>query len=140
MGQLARVLLWAESVVSAILGVLLVAGGLVVLGGGAGLPGVINVDEPGFGHGIGLWAVAIGIGVLVMSGWGIWTGVGLRRNRRAARVSAFVYCAVWILIGAVWIVAATTPIPGAVTAIVNVLILVGFLAWSRASAPSGHGR
>lgn len=139
MGQLARVLLWAESVVWAILGVLLIAGGLVVLGGGAGLPGVVNVDEPGFGHGIGLWAVAIGIGVLLMSGWGLWTGVALWRNRRAARVSALVYCAVWTMLGAVWIVAATTPIPGAVTVIVNVLILVGCLAWSPAPAPSGHG-
>jgi len=138
MGRLARALLWAESAAWTILGALLVAGGLVVLSGGTGLPGVVNVDESGFGHGIGVWAVAVGIGVLVMAGWGIWSSVALRRSDRAARVSALVYCAVWIVLGAVWIVVATTPIPGAVTVIVNVLILIGCLRWSRAPAASGH--
>ena len=135
---MARGLLWAESAAWTILGALLVAGGLVVLSGGTGLPGVVNVDESGFGHGIGLWAVAVGIGLLVMGGWGIWSSVTLRRSDRAARVSALAYCGVWAVLGAVWIVVATTPIPGAVTVIVNLLILVGCLTWLWAPAASGQ--
>lgn len=139
MERLARALLWAESVTWTVLGVLLVAGGLVVLSGGTGLPGVVNVDDPGFGHGIGLWSVAVGTGVVLMGGWGIWSSVALRRSERAARVSALVYCAVWTLLGAVWIVVATTPIPGAVTVIANLVILVGCVAWRRAPAASSRG-
>jgi hypothetical protein len=137
MASLARVLLWVESVVWSLLGALLIVGGLVVLGGGTGVPGVVNVDEPGFGRGIGAWAAGLGVAVLAMGVWGLWIGSALRRHQRSGRISALVFCVLWITFGVVWITVATTPIPGAVTTIVNGVILVGFVMARRAQSGSG---
>ena len=137
MAALARVLLWVESVVWSLLGALLIVGGLVVLGGGTGVPGVVNVGEPGFGRGIGAWAAGLGIAVLGMGVWGLWLGSALWRRLRSGRIGALVFCVVWITFGVVWITVATTPIPGAVTMIVNGVILVGFVMGRRVRSGSG---
>jgi hypothetical protein len=137
MASLARVLLWGESVVWSLLGALLIVGGLVVLGGGTGVPGVVNVDEPGFGRGIGAWAAGLGVAVLATGVWGLWLGSAQRRHQRSGRIDALVFCVVWITFGVVWITVATTPIPGAVTIIVNGVTLVGLVMGRRARAGSG---
>jgi|BarGraIncu00222A_1022003.scaffolds.fasta_scaffold27928_3 hypothetical protein len=140
MAWVARVLLWVESVVWSLLGALLIVGGLVVLGGGTGVPGVVNVDEPGFGRGIGAWAAGLGVAVLAMGVWGLWIGTSLRRHQRSGRIGALAFCALWIAFGVVWITVATTPIPGAVTTIVNGVILVGFVTARGAQSGSGLRR
>jgi len=84
MGQLARVLLWAESGVWAILGVLLVAGGVVVPRWRRRTSRASSTSmNPDLGtvSASGRSPSASG----AADEWlGIWTGVGLRRNRRAA--------------------------------------------------------
>jgi hypothetical protein len=137
MASLGRVLLGVESVVWSLLGALLIVGGLVVLGGGTGVPGVVNVDERGFGRGIGAWAAGLGIAVLAMGVWGLRLGSAQRRHQRSGRLGALVFCVVWITFGVVWIAVATTPIPGAVTIIVNGVILAELVMGRRARAGSG---
>jgi hypothetical protein len=134
MRQVARVLLWIESSAWVLLGALLIAGGLIVLRGGTGLPGVINVDEPGFGNVIASCAVGAGAAMLGAGVWGIWTSRAVRRGAAAARTNALAFCCLWIILGLVWIVVATTPIPGAVTIIINALILSGFIGRSPSPA------
>lgn len=130
MRQLARALLWIESSAWVLLGALLIAGGLIVLRGGTGIPGVVNVDEPGFGSVIAGWAVGAGAAMLGAGAWGIWTARAVRRRAGVARSNALAFCCLWIILGLVWIVVATTPIPGAVTIVVNALILSGFIGRS----------
>ncbi|MFZ0128647.1 MAG: hypothetical protein WB808_12145 [Candidatus Dormiibacterota bacterium] len=134
MRQLARVLLWIESAAWVLLGALLIAGGLIVLRGGTGLPGVVNVDEPGFGSVVAGWAVGAGAAMVGAGSWGIWTARAVHRGAAAARTNALVFCCLWIVLGLVWIVVATTPIPGAVTIVVNALILSGFILRSPSAA------
>jgi hypothetical protein len=140
MAQLARILLWIESAVWAVLGVLLIAGGFIVLGGGTGVPGVINVGEPGFGPGIGAWAVGVGVVGVVIGGAGMWIGLALHRRARIARAAALSFCGVWIVLGVVWIAVATTPIPGLVTLVVNGVIVLGFVLPPRPLTTTGRGR
>jgi hypothetical protein len=134
MRQLARVLLWIESSAWVLLGALLIAGGLVVLRGGTGLPGFISVEEPGFGSVVAGWAVGAGGAIVGAGFWGIWTARAVHRGAAAARTNALAFCCLWIILGLVWIVVATTPIPGAVTIVVNALILSGFI-W-RSPSPA----
>ncbi|MFI5285720.1 MAG: hypothetical protein ACHQ4F_05325 [Candidatus Dormibacteria bacterium] len=134
MRQLARVLLWIEGSAWVLLGALLIAGSLIVLHGGTGLPGVVNVDEPGFGSVIAGWAVGAGTAMLGAGVWGIWTARAVHRGAGAARINALSFCCLWIILGFVWIIVATTPIPGAVTIIINALILSGFIGRSPSPA------
>lgn len=120
--RFASVFVRIESVAWMLLGTLLIVGGLIVLDGGSGLPGIVNdpVGDPP----IGAWAVGVGIAIAVMASWGMWTGWSMRRRSRGSYVSALLFCAVWILLGLVWISIATSLIPGVVTILVNVGILV----------------
>jgi hypothetical protein len=124
--RVARLLFWIQSSVWMLLGVLLVVGGLNVLTGGNGLPGIVNdpVGDPP----IGGWAVGSGIVITVIASWGIWTGWSMRRPTRAAYISALVFCGVWTVLGMVWVTIATTPIPGGVVMAMNAVILVGLVA------------
>jgi len=126
----ARLLLRIESAVWLVLGTLLIVGGLIVLNGGGGVPGLVHSDEPGFALGIGRLTVGLGGLVAVLASWGIWTGWAMRRLTTGVFISAVLYCAVWIVVGLVWVSIATTPIPGMITLIVNAAILLGLAGWS----------
>ena len=94
---IARLLLGIESAWWLLLGTLLVVGGLIVLRGGSGLPGIVN-DPPGDPP-IGGWVVGVGIVIATMGGWGLWT-VGSRwLLTRTMFISALLFCVVWIAIG-----------------------------------------
>lgn len=135
--RVARLLFWIQSSGWMLLGALLVVGGLIVLSGGSGLPGIVNdpVGDPP----IGGWAVGSGIVITVIANWGIWAGWSMRRPTRGAYISALFFCGVWIVLGVVWVTLATTPIPGMVVIAVNAVILVGLVAPSSSRA-AFHGR
>jgi hypothetical protein len=132
--RVARVLFWIQSAAWMLLGTLLVVGGLIVLRGGSGLPGIVNdsVGDPP----IGGWAVGSGIVITAIACWGIWTGWSMRRLTRGAHISALLFCGVWIVLGVLWMTIATTPIPGMVVIAVNAVILVGLIAGPRSRAGS----
>ena len=132
--RIARFLLRIESVGWLFLGTLLIVGGLIVLRGGSGLPGVVHNDDPGFAPGIGRLTISLGLVIAAIAGWGIWTGWWLRRLTKGAYISALLFCAVWIVLGLVWVTIATTAIPGMVTVTVNAVILVGLAAPSSSRA------
>jgi hypothetical protein len=123
---IARLLLSIESAGWMLLGTLLVVGGLIVLGGGSGLPGIVN--DPAGDPPIGGWVVGVGIVIAVIAGWGLWTGWSMRRRTTGVYLSALVFCGVWIVLGQLLVTIATTPIPGIVTVTLNAAILVGLVA------------
>jgi hypothetical protein len=137
--RVARLLLGIENAAWLLLGTLLIVGGVIVLSGGIGIPGIVHIDDPGFAPGIGQLTLGAGAVIAVMAGWGIWTGWSMRRLTRGAYISALLFCAVWIVLGLVWISIATTPIPGAVTITLNALILGG-LAGPPSSRAAFLGR
>ncbi len=129
---IARLLLGIESVWWLLLGTLLVVGGLIVLRGGSGLPGIVN-DPPGDPP-IGGWVVGVGIVIAMMGGWGLWT-VGSRwLLTRTMFISALLFCVVWIAIGVLFVRIATTPIPGTVTVTVNAVIFIALVSPSSSRA------
>jgi hypothetical protein len=111
-----------------------------------GIPGIVHIDDPGFAPGIGQLTLGAGAVIAVMAAWGLWTGWSMRRLTRGAYISALLFCAVWIVLGLVWVSIATTPIPGAVTITLNAVILVGLGAPSssraafRGSTETGNDR
>jgi hypothetical protein len=115
-----------------LLGTLLVVGGLIVLSGGPGLPGIVN--DPAGDPPIGGWAVGAGLLIAVIACWGVWTGWSMRRLTRGAYISAFFFCGLWVVVGVVWVRNATTPLPGLVDIIVNAVILGGLVASSSSRA------
>lgn len=123
---IARLLLSIESASWLLLGTLLVVGGLIVLSGGSGLPGIVN--DPAGEPPIGGWAVGLGIVIAMIGGWGLWTAWSMRRLTRTVSISALVFCVVWIAIGALWVRIATTPTPGIVTVTLNAAIFIGLVA------------
>jgi hypothetical protein len=124
--RIARGLLWIETAIWVVLGVLLIIAALIVLGGGGGIAGIMHVDAPGFAPGLSAWALGIGITAVTVAAWGLWTALALRRRTRRALIGARIYCCVWIVVGLIWIGIATTPVPGTVTLVVNAVMLVGF--------------
>jgi hypothetical protein len=122
----ARALFWIQSAGWMVLGALLVVGGLIVLAGGNGIPGVVN--DPAGDPPLGGWVVGTGLLVAVIASWGLWIAWSMRRETRGARISALIYCAIWMILGVIWICIATSPIPGFVVIAVNAAILVGLLA------------
>ncbi len=129
---IARLLLGIESAWWLLLGTLLVVGGLIVLRGGSGLPGIVN-DPPGDPP-IGGWVVEVGIVIATMGGWGLWT-VGSRwLLTRTMFISALLFCVVWIAIGVLFVRIATTPIPGIVTVTVNAVIFIALVSPSSSRA------
>lgn len=129
---IARLLLGIESAWWLLLGTLLVVGGLIVLRGGSGLPGIVN-DPPGDPP-IGGWVVGVGIVIATMGGWGLWT-VGSRwLLTRTMFISALLFCVVWIAIGVLFVRIATTPIPGIVTVTVNAVIFIALVSPSSSRA------
>jgi hypothetical protein len=130
--RVARLLFWIQSAGWMLLGALLVVGGLIVLSGGSGLPGIVN--DPAGDPPIGGWAFGSGIVITVIASWGIWTGWSMRRLTGGAYISALLFCGVWIVLGVVWVTIATTPIPGIVVTAVNVVILVGLIGPSSSRA------
>jgi hypothetical protein len=131
--KVARILLRIESAVWMILGTLLIIGGLIVLRGGSGLPGIVN--DPTGDPPIGGWVVGVGVLVAVMASWGIWTGWSMRHLTRGAFISALLYCGALIVLGLIWISIATSLIPGMITVTLNGVILIGLAgpASSRAA-------
>lgn len=109
-----------------VLGALLVVGGLIVLAGGSGIPGVVN--DPAGDPPLGGWIVGTGLLVAVIASWGLWTAWSMRRSTRGARISALIYCGTWMVLGVIWLRIATTPIPGIVVIVVNAAILAGLVA------------
>jgi len=144
--RIARILLGVENAAWLLLGTLLIVGGVIVLSGGIGIPGIVHIDDPGFAPGIGQLTLGAGAVIAVMAAWGLWTGWSMRRLTRGAYISALLFCAVWIVLGLVWVSIATTPIPGAVTITLNAVILVGLGAPSssraafRGSTETGNDR
>jgi hypothetical protein len=132
--RVARLLLWMESLGWLLLGTLLIVGGVIVLSGGIGIPGIVHIDDPGFAPNIGTLTLGLGMVISVMASWGIWTGWSMRRLTRGAYISALLFCGVWIVLGLVWVTVATTPIPGAVTITLNGVILVALVAPSSSRA------
>lgn len=129
---IARLLLGIESAWWLLLGTLLVVGGLIVLRGGSGLPGIVN-DPPGDPP-IGGWVVGVGIVIATMGGWGLWT-VGSRwLLTRTTFISALLFCVVWIAIEVLFVRIATTPIPGIVTVTVNAVIFIALVSPSSSRA------
>jgi hypothetical protein len=129
---IARLLLSIESAWWLVVSTLLIVGGLIVLSGGSGLPGIVN--DPAGDPPIGGWAVGVGIVAALTAGWGLWTGWSMRRLTRGISISALVYCVVWIVVGLLLVRIATTPIPGIVAVTVNAVIFVGLLAPSSSRA------
>ena len=127
--RVARLLLRIESAGWMFLGALLTVGGLIVLSGGSGLPGI--VDDPVGDPPLGGWVVAAGMVIAVIASWGLWTGWSMRRLSRGAYVSALLFCGVWIVLGLLWVRIASTAIPGTVTIALNAVILVGLAAPPR---------
>jgi hypothetical protein len=132
--RVARLLLWIESLGWLLLGTLLIVGGVIVLSGGIGIPGIVHIDDPGFAPGIGTLTLGAGMVIAAMAGWGLWTGWSMRQPTRGAYISALLFCAVWIVIGLVWVTVATTPIPGAITITLNGVILVALVTPSASRA------
>jgi hypothetical protein len=130
--KVARLLLRIESAVWMILGTLLIVGGLIVLSGGSGLPGIVN--DPTGDPPIGGWVVGLGVLVAVIASWGIWTAWSMRHLTRGALVSALLFCGAWIVLGLIWITIATTVIPGMITITLNGVILVGLVGPSSSRA------
>lgn len=124
--RVSRALLLTESLVWMLLGPLLIVGGAIVLRGASGLPRLVNdpVGDPP----IGGWVVAVGIVIAGIASWGASTGWSMRRRTRGAYVSALLFVGVWIVLGLVWIVIASSPLPGLITATVSSVILVGLAA------------
>jgi hypothetical protein len=140
--KVARILLRIESAVGIVLGMLLIVGGLIVLSGGSGLPGIVN--DPTGDPPIGGWVVGVGVLVAVVAIWGTWTGWSMRHLTRGAFISALLFCGALIVLGLIWISIATSLIPGTITITLNGVILVGLAgpASSRAAfriAPPGQG-
>ena len=121
----ARALVRLESAGWLILGSLLLVSGLMVLQGGGGVPGVIRLEDPGYASAIGRLAVGVGVVLLALASWGLWTGWSNRLVTRAGYLSALLYSAVWLGLALLWIRLATTPIPGVVALIINLAILAG---------------
>jgi hypothetical protein len=130
----ARFLLRIESAGWLLLGTLAIVGGLILLRGGSGLPGIVHSSDPGFGPPIGRLTIGVGVGTTVIASWGLWTGWSMRRLTRGAYVSALLFCGVWIVLGVLWLSIATTPIPGTVTIMLNAVILFGLVAPSSSRA------
>lgn len=130
----ARFLLRIESAGWLLLGTLAIVGGLIVLKGGSGLPGIVQSSDPGFGPPIGRLTLGVGIVITVIASWGLWTGWSMRRLTRGAYISALLFCGVWIVLGVFWLSIATTPIPGMVTIMLNAVILLGLGAPSSSRA------
>jgi uncharacterized membrane protein len=130
----ARVLLRIESAVWLVFGTLLIIGGVIVLGGGSGVPGIVNNDDPGFAPSIGRLALGLGVVMAVTGCWGVWTDRSMRWPARGNYLSALLFCAVWIIVGLVWVVIATTPIPGLVAITLNAVILVSLAVPSSSRA------
>ena len=129
---IARSLLLIESSWWLLLGILLVVGGVIVVRGGSGLPGI--VDDPAGDPRIGGWVVGLGVVIVMLGSWGLWTAWSMRRLTRTTSVSALLYCVVWIALGALWVRMATTPIPGITTVTVNAVIFIGMVAPSSSRA------
>lgn len=123
---------WTQSAGWMLVGALLVIGGLIVLSGGSGLPGIVN--DPAGDPPLGGWIVGSGLLVAVVASWGIWTGLSMRRLTRRSYICALIFCGIWIVLGAVWVRIATTPIPGIVVIVMNAFILVGLVAPSSSRA------
>jgi hypothetical protein len=115
-----------------VLGALLVVGGLIVLAGGSGLPGVVN--DPAGDPPLGGWVVGAGLLIAVIASWGFWTSWSMRKLTRGARISTLIFCGTWMVLGVIWIRIATTPLPGMVVIAVNAAILVGLVAPSSSRA------
>jgi hypothetical protein len=92
-----------------LVGTLLVVGGLVVLSGGSGLPGIVNdpVGDPPIGE----WVVGAGTVIALIASWGMWTGWSMRRLTRGPYISALLFCGVWIILGLLRASIATSPVP-----------------------------
>lgn len=130
--RVARFLLRIEGAAWMLLGTLLIVGGLIVLSGGSGLPGIVNdpVGDPP----VGGWVVGAGTVIAVIASWGMWPGWSMRRLTRGSYISALVFCGLWIVLGLLWLSIATSPIPGVVTITVNAVILVGLAGPSPSRA------
>ncbi len=115
-----------------LLGVLLVVGGLVVLSGGTGLPGIVN--DPAGDPPIGGWVVGAGLLIALIACWGVWTARAMRRLTGGAYISALLFCGLWVVLGVVWVRIASTPLPGMVDIVVNAVILGGLVASSASRA------
>jgi hypothetical protein len=115
-----------------VLGARLVVGGLIVLAGGSGLPGVVN--DPAGDPPLGGWVVGAGLLIAVIASWGFWTSWSMRKLTRGARISTLIFCGTWMVLGVIWIRIATTPLPGMVVIAVNAAILVGLVAPSSSRA------
>jgi len=124
---IALVLLSIESAGWMLLGTLLVVGGVIVLCGGSGLPGIVN--DP-----IGGWVVGVGIVIAMIGGWGLLTGWSMRQPSRSISISVLLFCGAWIAVGVLLVRIATTPIPGIVTITVNAVVFIALLAPSSSRA------
>ncbi len=115
-----------------LLGTLLVVGGLIVLSGGTGLPGIVN--DPAGDPPISGWVVGAGLLIVVIACWGVWTAWSMRRLTRRGYISALLFCGLWVVLGVVWVRIASTPLPGLVVTVVNAVILGGLVASSASRA------
>lgn len=123
--RVARFLLLIESGAWLLLGTSVIVSSLFLLSGASGdTVGVIAKVEPGF-RAIGWIFLGLGVVLVVIASWGIWSWLSMRRLTRGPYISALLFGAAWICLGLVWVRFATTPIPGMVTITVNVVMLFG---------------